>query len=241
MRILVVNVNTTQSMTQTMVQAAQQIAAPGTEIVGITPKFGAASVESNFESYLAAIGVMDSVLSYKGSYDAVIQSGYGEYGREGLQELLDVPVLDITEAGAHTAMMLGRTFAVVTTLDRAIPQIEDRLRTAGLLDRCAVIRSANIGVLELETDPDAARLAIHEQAAMAVADDRAEVIVLGCGGMAGLRETIAAGTGAPVVDGLVTAVKFAESLVQLNLATSKIRTYASPRRKKLSGWPLSQV
>lgn len=69
--------------------------------------FGADSQEGNFESYLAAIAVMDAVTRYEGEYDAVIQAGYGEHGREGLQELLDVPVVDITEAAASTAMYLG--------------------------------------------------------------------------------------------------------------------------------------
>ncbi|BCW49870.1 hypothetical protein StoSoilB13_22120 [Arthrobacter sp. StoSoilB13] len=98
MRILVANVNTTQSMTDSIAAQARAVAAPGTEIVGITPRFGADSCEGNFESYLAAIAVMDAVVNYPEPFDAVIQAGYGEHGREGLQELLDVPVVDITEA-----------------------------------------------------------------------------------------------------------------------------------------------
>ena len=103
MRILVANVNTTESMTEGIAAAARDVASPGTEIVGITPDFGAESCEGNFESYLAAIAVMDAVTRYEGEYDAVIQAGYGEHGREGLQELLTVPVVDITEAAASTA------------------------------------------------------------------------------------------------------------------------------------------
>ena len=62
MRILVVNVNTTDSITQAIARQAQSVAAPGTEIIGLTPGFGAESVEGNFESYLAAIAVMDCVM-----------------------------------------------------------------------------------------------------------------------------------------------------------------------------------
>ena len=69
-------------------------------------------------------------------------------------------------------------------------------------------------------------------------DDRAEVICLGCGGMAGLDEAVRARTGVPVVDGVTAAVKLAESLVALGLSTSKIRTYAPPRPKRIVGWPL---
>ena len=81
MRILVVNVNTTQSMTDSIAAQARTVAAPGTEIIELTPRFGAESCEGNFDSYLAAIGVMDRVLSYPDPFDAVIQAGYGEHGR----------------------------------------------------------------------------------------------------------------------------------------------------------------
>ncbi|CRM46240.1 aspartate/glutamate racemase family protein [Pseudomonas sp. 58 R 3] len=237
MRILVVNVNTTASITETIAQQARAVASPGTEIVGLTPFFGAESVEGNFESYLAAIAVMDRVMAYDQPFDAVIQAGYGEHGREGLQELLNVPVVDITEAAASTAMFLGHAYSVVTTLDRTVPLIEDRLKLAGLYQRCASVRASGMAVLELEENPLAAMQAIVREAELAIRDDKAEVICLGCGGMAGLDEQIRQRTGVPVVDGVTAAVTIAESLVRLGLSTSKIRTYATPRPKKVIGWP----
>ena len=239
MRILIANVNTTVSMTDSIAAQARSAAAPGTEIIGITPRFGADSCEGNFESYLAAIAVMDAVLAYAEPFDAVIQAGYGEHGREGLQELLDVPVVDITEAAASTAMFLGHKYSVVTTLDRTVPLIEDRLKLAGLDARCASVRASGLGVLELEEFPDRAVSAIIDQATQAVEDDKAEVIVLGCGGMSGLDEQIRTRLGVPVVDGVAAAVTIAESLVRLGLSTSKVRTYATPRPKKVIGWPLA--
>ncbi|MEJ2866309.1 aspartate/glutamate racemase family protein [Actinomycetospora sp. OC33-EN08] len=238
MRILVVNVNTTESVTAAIEASARAVAAPGTEIVGLTPTFGAESVEGNVESYLAAVGVMDRVLAYREPFDAVIQAGYGEHGREGLQELLEVPVVDITEAAAATAMYLGHRYSVVTTLDRTVPLIADRLLLAGLDRRCASVRASGLAVLELEEDPDRAVAAVVEQAEAAVRDDHAEVICLGCGGMAGLDDAVREATGVPVVDGVAAAVTVTESLVRLGLRTSKVRTYASPRRKHITGWPL---
>lgn len=236
MRILVVNVNTTESMTESIGRQAAAAASPGTEIVPLTPLFGADSVEGNYESYLAAIAVMETVRSYSEPFDAVVQAGYGEHGREGLQELLEVPVVDITEAAASTAMFLGHKYSVVTTLDRAVPMIEDRLKLAGLDARCASVRASGLAVLELE-DPDRAVEAIVEQAEHAVTQDKAEVIVLGCGGMAGLDTEIRKRTGVPVVDGVAAAVTIAESLVRLGLSTSKVRTYAAPRPKIFKDWP----
>ncbi|HXD28070.1 MAG TPA: aspartate/glutamate racemase family protein [Arthrobacter sp.] len=239
MRILVVNVNTTASMTRAIGDSARSAASPGTEIIELTPRFGAESCEGNFESYLAALAVMDAVQSHEGPYEAVIQAGYGEHGREGLQELLEVPVVDITEAAASTAMFLGHRYSVVTTLDRTVPLIEDRLKLAGLDDRCASVRASGLGVLDLESDPDGAVAAIAEQSRLAVEQDRAEVICLGCGGMAELEEAVAAATGVPIVDGVRSAVGIAESLVRMGLKTSKVRTYAPPRPKQITGWPFA--
>lgn len=239
MRILVVNVNTTAAMTASIEATARAAATPGTRITALTPEFGPASCEGNFDSYLAVTGVLDAVRRHREPFDAVVHAGFGEHGREALQELLDVPVVDITEAAGHLAALVGRRFSVVTTLDRAVPLIEDRLLLAGLDRRCASVRASGLGVLELDLDPRAAVAAIAGQAADAVADDGAEVIVLGCAGMAGLEQAVTEATGVPVVDGVAAAVRLAESLVGLGLSTSKVRTYAPPRAKEVLGWPLA--
>jgi len=237
-RILVVNVNTTSSMTDSIVEAAKAAASEGTEIVGLTPRFGADSCEGNVESYLAALGVLDAVQRYGGEYDAVVQAGFGEHGREGLQEALDVPVVDITEAAAIMAGLLGHRFGVVTTLDRTVPLIEDRLLLAGLDRRCAAVVASGLSVLELEEDPQRAVEAIVAKAEQIVTEQHVEVVCLGCGGMAGLDELVRAATGKPVVDGVAAAVALAEGLVRMDLTTSKVRAYAPARTKQLTGWPL---
>jgi allantoin racemase len=236
--ILVVNVNTTEEMTRSIAAQAQAAASPGTTVVGLTPTFGAESCEGNLESYLAALGVVDAVQRYAGPFDAVVQAGFGEHGREALQETLEVPVVDITEAAAHLAMLLGHRFSVVTTLDRTVPLIHDRLLLAGLTSQCASIRASGLGVLDLEGDSPRVTDAIVQEAKRAVLEDRAEVICLGCGGMAGLDAAVREAVGVPVVDGVTAAVKLAESLIGLGLSTSKVRTYAPPRPKKIVGWPL---
>lgn len=237
MRILVANVNTTVSMTEAIAQQAWAVAGADTEIVPITPAFGAESVEGNYESYVAALSVMETIRVYDGEFDAIVQAGYGEHGREGLQELFAVPVVDITEAAAATAMFVGHKYAVVTTLDRTVPMIEDRLKLAGLFERCAAVHASGLAVLDLERDPDAAIEAIVAKAVHAVEHDRAEAICLGCGGMTGLTQRVVEQTGVPVIDGVSAAIKLAEGLVAQQLSTSKVRTYAPPRPKQFRNWP----
>ncbi len=241
MRIVVVNVNTSGSMTAGIDEAARHYASPGTEVVTLQPFFGAEAVDCNFESYLSAVAVMDRVLAYDQPFDAVVMAGFGEHGRDGLQELLEQPVLEICEASAHVAMMIGRTYAVVTTLQRSVPPIEDRLRLAGLWDRCASVRASGMSTLEVDSDPQGAIRAIVAEARKAVELDHAEVICLGCAGMAGLEEAITSELHVPVIDGVGAAVRLAEALVGLGLKTSKISTYALPEPKHIIAWPLSEA
>jgi allantoin racemase len=234
----VVNVNTTASMTEAIGERARRFAGTGTEILALTPFFGPDSCAGNLDSHLAAVGVADRVLAYDGPYDAVIPAGFGEHGREGLQELLDVPVVDITDAAAHVACLLGRRYSVITTVDRAVALIEDRLTLAGVARNCASVRAAGLDVLDLEHDRSVTVSRIVEQARLAIDTDRAEVICLGCAGMGDLAEEVQAEIGVPVVDGISAAVKLAEALHVLGLSTSKSRTYAPMAPKAIRGWPL---
>jgi allantoin racemase len=239
MRILVVNVNTSESMTGVIGESARRYASPGTEIVALTPYFGAEAVDCNFESYLSAVAVMDRVLAYDGPYDAVVLAGFGEHGRDGLAELIEAPVVEICEASAHVAMMIGRAYSVVTTLRRSVPAIEDRLRLAGLWDRCASVRASGMSTLEVDADPAGAVRAVVAEAREAVTADGAEVICLGCAGMAGLEEAITTELHVPVIDGVGAAVRLAEAIAGLGLTTSKVSTYAPPEPKEIIAWPLS--
>jgi allantoin racemase len=239
MRILVVNVNTSRSITESIDESARRYASRGSEIVVLQPYFGAEAVDSNFESYLSAVAVMDRVIAYADPYDAVVLAGFGEHGRDGLQELIVQPVVEICEASAHVAMMLGRSYSVVTTLQRSVPAIEDRLRLAGLWDRCASVRASGMSTIEVDRDNQGAIRAIVTEARTAVEVDRAEVICLGCASMAGLEEAITGELRVPVIDGVGAAVRLAETLVGLGLKTSKVSTYAAVEPKAITAWPLS--
>jgi allantoin racemase len=242
MRILLVNVNTRASVTDTVAAAARRVVAPTTEIVGVTPHFGPEAVEGPVDGYLSAVAVMGAVASFDQPYDAVVQAGFGEYGREGLQELVDVPVVDITEAAAQTAGLLGRRFGVVTTVASAVPMIEDRLRLAGLDVRCAGVRTSGVTVRQLEESPRSAVTAIATEARRSVEEDGADVVCLGCAAMAGLGPAIQAAVGAaaaaPVVDGVLAGALLAEGLVRQGLRTSRAGRSGVAQVKDFPGWPL---
>jgi allantoin racemase len=243
MKILLLNPNTSESMTAEIAAAATAVAGQGTEIVARNPRFGTSAIDSAAESYLSAVGVMDLVASMLATgefdYDVVILAGFGEHGKDALQEMLTVPVLDIAEAAAHIAHLIGRRFSVVTTLARSIPAIEDRLLLAGLDAHCASVRACGLGTAEVDADPAGAVQAIVDEAAKAITQDGADVICLGCAGMAGVTAAITAKLGVPAVDGVTAAVALAQAVVGLGFGTSKVGVYAPGPPNPRSHWPLS--
>ncbi|MBN6034621.1 aspartate/glutamate racemase family protein [Amycolatopsis sp. 195334CR] len=230
MRILVTNCNTTESMTKEIEAGARAAASPGTEIVAMTPSWGPESAEGWLDSFLSAAAVLDLLRGIdESAYDAVVLAGFGEHGREGARELLGIPVVDITEAAAHLACLLGRRYGVVTTLDRTVGMIEDSLHTAGVLSNCVGVEGTGLGVLELGDSQRTTSALIT--AARRVRDRGAEVVVLGCAGMTGMDRRISTELGVPVVDGVAAGIRLAESCAALSLRTSRIGSYAPPLPK----------
>ncbi len=245
MKILLMNVNTTATMTASMVASAEAVASPGTVIVGAEPQWGPDSVEGYYDSFISAAAILDRIHQLvdaqqsagEAPFDALVWSGFGEHGKEAAMELLDCPVITITDAAAAVAQLIGHKFGVVTSLNRAIPQIEDQYRLSGALERCASIRATNLGVLELEQDHDLTNRRFIEEAKLCV-EAGADVLILGCGGMAGMAEHLTEALGTPVVDGVAAAVKLAEALHGLGLSTSKVNAFAAPLPKVRAGWPV---
>ncbi|AQA05279.1 Asp/Glu/hydantoin racemase [Mycobacterium sp. MS1601] len=243
MKILILNVNISAGMTSEIDAAARSAAAMGTEIVTRAPLFGSEAVDSAAESYLSAVGALDLTARLLDAgtfdFDAVILAGFGEHGKDALQELLTVPVLDIAESAAHIAHLVGRRYSVITTLARSIPAIEDRLLLAGLSAHCASVRACGLGTAEVDADLSGAVDAIVAEAQRAIEDDGADVICLGCAGMAGVTAAISARLGVPAIDGVAAAVALAQAVVGLGLHTSKVGAYAPAPPNLRSHWPVS--
>ena len=204
MKLLAVNCNTSESVTREIEAAARAIAAPGTEVVGATPRWGVASAEGYYESFVSAAAVLDLLATWPEGFDAVIMAGFGEHGREGARQLLDAPVVDITEAAAITAALIGHRFGVVTTLSSTIGSIEQSLEGLGLASRCIGVRASDVPVVDAAHDVAATADALAEAARPLLAAG-ADVLVLGCAGFAGLDELLEVRTGVPVVDGVAAA------------------------------------
>ncbi|CAN5151537.1 aspartate/glutamate racemase family protein [soil metagenome] len=236
MKIRVINPNTRASMTTKIGEAARTVAAPGTVIEAVNPSFGAASIEDHLDDVWAAAGVAEQVrIGQAEGADAFVIACFGDPGLHAAREIATGPVIGIAEAAFHAATLLATGFSVVTTLTRTCVIAEHLVLQYGFERRCRGIHGTDIAVLDLANPASMALERILAASKQALEQDRSEAIVLGCAGMADLCHALQARLGVPVIDGVGAAVKFAESLVSLKLATSKIGDYAAPLAKRYAG------
>ena len=235
MLLQVVNPNTTASMTDLIGVSARAAAGPGTEVVAVHPEMGPASIESHYDEALAVPGLLAQLAAGEaGGAAGHVIACFGDPGLDAARELAAGPVVGIAEAGMRMATHLGRSFGVVTTLARTVGRAWDLAARYGVRDRCATVRSVDIPVLELETDPGA-RARIAAECEDVVARDGCDAVVLGCAGMADLARELTERVGVPVVDGVAAAVVTVEGLVRLGLTTGARGEFAAPPPKPYAG------
>jgi len=235
MRILVVNPNTTASMTAQIRVAAEAAAGPGTVVDCVNPSMGPASIEGYYDEAFALPGLLREIgRSEQEGADAAVIACFDDTGLDAARAMVRMPVIGICEAALATAAFVAKRFTVVTTLERSRVPIEDLVQRYGMIGR-ARVRAANIAVLALEDPNSGARDRLRNEIVRAIEEDKAEAIVLGCAGMADLAQVLSAEFTMPVIDGVGAAIKQAEALVALGLRTSKRGAYAAPVAKPYAG------
>lgn len=235
MQILVVNPNTTASMTETIAAAARGVAGAGTEVIAVTSSMGPASIEGYYDEALAVPGLlMEIAAGERAGAQAAIIACFDDTGLDAARAMASIPVIGICEAALSVASYIAQRFTVVTTTERSLVPVEGLVQRYGMARR-ARVRAADIPVLSLEVAASGAVEKLRAEIARAIAEDRAEAIVLGCAGMADLAHRLQQEFDLPVIDGVGAALKQAEALIALGLSTSKRGAYASPLAKPYRG------
>lgn len=234
--IQVINPNTSQAMTETIGAAARAVAGANTEILAVCPTQGVPSIEGHFDEAIAAIGVLEQVKAGReqGVSGHVIAC-FGDPGLLAARELAQGPVVGIAEAAMHMATLVATRFSLVTTLPRTLVIARHLLQQYGFEHHCAALHAIDLPVLSLEDGSGIAQEKVRQRCIQAKREDGSGAIVLGCGGMADLAQTLTRELGIPVIDGVTAAVKMVESLLALGLNTSKHGDLDYPIRKNLSG------
>jgi allantoin racemase len=237
MRILVINPNTTQAMTDEIGNVARAAAAPATEIEAVSPANGPRSIEGFTDEVLGAYNTVDVVAQTKGQYDGYVIACFGDPGVSACREVADVPVVGIAEAAMHMASLVAHRWSIVTVLPRVKPFLEEVVHRCGMDYKCASIRCTSLTVLEIQEDVERTKRLMLDEARDAIERDGAEAILLGCAGLGPIDKTMQAALGVPVLDGTACAVKLLEGLHGYGVTTAKVRAYLSPEPKELVACP----
>ena len=208
---------------------------PSTDVQVVSLTAGPASIESEYDEALAGPAILQRIREAAADrVDAAYVVCFGDPAVAAARELADFPVMGGFEPSVLTALELGDRFGIITVLPNVIPLLRSGIRRLGLEHRAGPVRDVGIGVLDLH-DVDVLLDRLYEHARAMIADDEADVIVLGCGGMVGMAgklQQLLAGSGVfvPVIDPTAAAVTALERLVRLGLRPSRT-TYLPPPDK----------
>lgn len=236
MRIKIINPNTTTSFTELSLNAGRAVAAPGTEIVAAQPTTGTHSVECHVDEAIATLGVIEAIQAgERDRVDGYVIACFGDTGLHAAREMASGPVVGMTEAALYAAAFVAPVFSIVTLPRRTRMFAERVVWHAGLGRRCAKVRTIDVDVIDCEDETARVFDAFILEATLAIEEDHAEAIILGCAGLEPLVGPLAERLGVPVIEGVSAAVKMVEALLALRLTTSKVGAWGYPRPKPVTG------
>ncbi|MEJ5989399.1 aspartate/glutamate racemase family protein [Ramlibacter sp. PS3R-8] len=237
MRILLINPNTTDSVSALIRAEAQRSASPGTEVEVLTAPFGVAYIETRFEALIGAYATAQLAAEHAANYDAVVVAAFGDPGLSGLREVLPVPVTGMTEAALASAHLLGHRISIIAISQRIQAWYREVVESYGFGPRLASIRALDRPLSGISSVQEEHAQALQALAERAVAEDGAEVIVLAGAPLAGLARSLHGWLPVPVVDGVSSAVRHAETLAALKPGRPRQGSFAMPPAKPHRGLP----
>jgi allantoin racemase len=233
MKILLINPNISTSVTDLIKAEALRVASPGVEIGAMTSPFGVAYIETRAEATVGAYAVLEMIARHHHGYDAVIVAAYGDPGVLAAKEMMDKPVIGLTEATLAQAHLMGGRFSLVGISQRIGVWYRETVASYGFSDRFISYRGleqqfSDVGLVQQERGE-----MLHQMCMTCVQEDQADSIIL-CGApLAGLARAIEQRVPVPLIDGVGSAVRMAEALVRGPRFARSAGSYA-PSPKKMS-------
>ena len=213
MRIVVLNPNSTEAVTEGIDAALHPLRLDGGPAIDCaTLAEGPPGIESDAHVRAVAAPIARFVASREDRVGAFIIACFSDPGLAEARRVTRRPVLGMAACGVSTATALGSRFGVISILEQAIPRHLRYYDALGVRSRLAGDRAVGIGVTGLG---EASRV-LDRMAAIGTAlrdEDGADVLVLGCAGMAQYRERLEGALGLPVVDPVLAAAGMAISLL----------------------------
>ncbi|MEM7496588.1 MAG: aspartate/glutamate racemase family protein [Pseudomonadota bacterium] len=205
--ILVINPNSNEAVTEGLCDALAGFRAPGWPLIEcVTLAEGPFGIESQVDSDAVVMPLVRLVESRADAAAHVIAC-YSDPGLDACRSVSEAPVFGIQEAGVLSAMARGDRFGVIAIAAPSVARHRRFMRRMGVLERLAGERALDMSVDETARGADTfdRLVTVGEE----LAADGADVVVLGCAGMARHRAALALALGLPVIDPVQAAVAMA--------------------------------
>ena len=205
--IVLINPNSTKAMTQAMVETASKV---GVKLIGWTSLEGPAAIQGP-EDGAACIQPLLTLVRKASDAGAktIIIGCFDDTGLDAARNIASCPVIGIGQAAYHMAVLSARRFSVVTTLAVSVPILEDNIHAYGFTSKLSRVRACGVPVLDLETDPAGTAPAVMGEIKRAVAEDKVDVVVLGCAGMVHIPAYFFGEEHVRLIDGVTSAAQLA--------------------------------
>lgn len=228
MRILLINGNTSQDITDFLATCARSTASQSTEIVPLTATFGASVIAGRGDNAIAAHAVLALLEAYEAGADAAIIATSLDTGLGAARETASFPVVGLTEATLLTACMLCSRFGLVVFDRRTVPLYRELVESYGFSARLATISVLDVTAAEVWARPKTFTPQLAECIRLAMAEHGAETVaVLGAVAVSLARE-LQAESPVPVLDPIECAVLQTELLARLRMPKPTAGSYALP-------------
>jgi allantoin racemase len=206
-RILLINPNTTSSITERMATYAGEVVGGAATFVPVTGRFGARYISSRATAAIAGHAALDALAEHVQDCDAVYLACFGDPGLAACKELSPVPVIGMAEASCIEAAREGRRFGIVTGGALWKPMLEEFVATLGLSQQLAAVHTIAPTGGQIAQDPDGALTLLADACNACARDDGADVVILGGAALAGLAQRIQPRVRVPLLCSVATGAK----------------------------------
>ena len=208
--IVIINPNSTQAMTRTMVDTALDM---GIKVEGWTSHDGPPAIQGPEDGAACIPPLLGLVRKASDAgASAIIIGCFDDTGLDLARDIARCPVIGVGQAAYHIAVLAGQRFSVVTTLPQSIPVLEQNIHSYGFAPRLGRVRASNVPVLALETDLPGSAPKVIAEIDRAVVEDKVGIVVLGCAGMVGIPGLYGDRPDVRLVDGVKAAVQLSAIL-----------------------------
>ena len=237
MKLLVINPNTSVSITSRIEAVAKAAASKETHIDCVTAPYGVPYIATRMEALIGGRATLEILAEMEADYDAAVIAAFGDPGLGAAREMMAIPVVGLAEASVLMACPLGNTFSIVSFSSRLEPWYRESVAWCGMSNRLASIRMLDANVSDVDRVQEENEELLVEMANRAVHEDEADVIVLAGAPLAGLATAVKDRIEVPVVEGVAASVKVAEGLAAMAPRKPIAGTFRQPVPKSVTGLP----